>query len=371
MFTSVIRILALVTALLLAGACTSEGPTVPAVEEATPSPDQATATAEPSPPSFQEFPPCTPLPDSPVDPCEPDASLREMGMAQSVPELGGAPLSLHEMLDDRPPPAWVTHLVVRGTYLPGTVRCTSGDLFHPPPYLSDEFVLTANSRAFKCYADVRANSYMIGTGPSTLTALVFKYLYWDHEYSPSVQESQTVQATIEENRQLFETHVSSLFSGREHIVFLGPPVDLSSEAWRLMGYWDVQRQEDNSIVVVHPERDLWRRLRPDDYQTHRAALEMTLPALTQAVTTAHQERVAEYDGRIGADEDLPDLVTNANELRDYYTEVGAYDEGAPPPSQPPPPCGLAVPDQPDCRQPQRSRAQGGQYQQVRPQRSRP
>ena len=70
------------------------------------------------------------------------------------------------------------------------------------------------------------------------------------------------------------------------------------------------------------------------------SLEMTLPVFTQALTTAHQARVTEYDGRIGADESLPMLVTNANQLRQYYTEVGA-----PAPAMPPPPCGLAVPDQ--------------------------
>ena len=107
-----------------------------------------------------------------------------------------------------------------------------------------------------------------------------------------------------------------------------------------MGYWDVQRQDDGTVIAVRFSRDLWRSRRPDDYQTHRSQLEMTLPVFTQALTTAHQARVTECDGRIGADESLPMLVTNANQLRQYYTEVGA-----PAPAMPPPPCGLAVPDQ--------------------------
>ena len=268
-----------------------------------------------------------------------------MGMALYVPELGDEPLTAHEMLDDEPPPAWVTHLVLRGTYLPGTVRCTAGDRFRPPPYLSNEFVYTANSRAFKCYVDVRANAYVLGNGPSTLTAMVFKYLYFDGEYRPQAEKGRTEQDVIEEVRQQFETSVSDFFPGKENFIFIGPPVDLSSEVWRLLGLWDVQRQDDGTVVAVHPERDLWRRLRPDDYQTHLSKLEMELATFTQAVTTANQARVTEYGGRIGEDTSLPMLVTNANQLSSYFREVGAYDDPDNPPAQPPPPCGLAVPDQ--------------------------
>ncbi len=39
------------------------------------------------------------------------------------------------------------------------------------------------------------------------------------------------------------------------------------------------------------------------------------------------------------------LVSSANQLRQYYTNVGVYEHADGPPAQPPPPCGLAVPDQ--------------------------
>ena len=39
------------------------------------------------------------------------------------------------------------------------------------------------------------------------------------------------------------------------------------------------------------------------------------------------------------------LASNANPLRRHHIEVGAYASGSPAPAQPPPPCGLAVPDQ--------------------------
>ncbi len=293
----------------------------------------------------RETPPCTPVPGSSVDPCEPDAPSVNMGIAQYVPGLGDNPLSVREMLDDSPPPAWVPHLVLRGTYLPGTVRCVASDIFRPPSYLQDEFGDSMDKRSIKCYIDVRANSYVLGSGPSTIAVMIFRWIYWNHEYTPYLGKGQTEQDLIEEDRQQFETAIRDVFPGREHIMFLGPPVDLSSEAWRFLVEWDVQRRADDTVIAVHPDRDLWASIRPDDYLTYRSTLEVELPAFTQAVTTAHQERVTEYGGRIGANESLPMLVTDANRLRDYYTEVGAYAPGAPTPSQPPPPCGLAVPDQ--------------------------
>ena len=149
MHPRIVAIAALVTVLLLLAACAES----------------------PSPTEYltEEIPPCTPVSGSAVDPCDPGAPAVETGAAQYIPELGNEPLSVREMLDDGPPPAWVTHLVLRGTYVPGTVRCTAGDPFRPPSYLRDEFVITANSRAFKCYIDVRANAYVLSNGPSTLT----------------------------------------------------------------------------------------------------------------------------------------------------------------------------------------------------------
>ena len=63
---------------------------------------------------------------------------------------------------------------------------------------------------------------------------------------------------------------------------------------------------------------------------------MELPAFTEAVTTANQARVAEYGGRTGPDPSFPMLVTDANQLRQFFTVVGAYDHPDGPPDQPPP-----------------------------------
>lgn len=282
----------------------------------------------------EEIPPCTVAPGSTVDPCDPDA--KRFSFSLGHPELWGvdAPTSAREMLDDSPAHAWVTHFVVRGTYLPGTGRCTAGDPFRPPAYLHGELGYasdTPSEWSIKCYMDVRANAYIVGSGPPSFTALVLSWLESGDTRTEEVREY------MESLRNQFEYPLNAAFPGREHVMFFGPPVDLSSEVWRHLGYWDVQRQRDGAVIVEHPEIELWESQRPEDAQTHRLKLVMELPALTKEVTKAHQERVTEYQGRIGADASLPMLVTDVYRLRDYYNEVGAYASGTPTPAQPPPP----------------------------------
>ena len=106
--------------------------------------------------------------------------------------------------------------------------------------------------------------------------------------------------------------------GREEVLFIGPAASLSVEVWQAFAIWDVQQKEDGTVIAVHPDRDLWRSLRPNDYRTHQSKLEMELPAFKQAVTVAHQARVTEYGGRIGPEDiggmvegvELPMLVSN-------------------------------------------------------------
>ena len=279
----------------------------------------------------EEIPPCTPISGSSVDPCDPDPPRIELCI-ECFMDLGDEPEDLREaFVGDSPTPFWTPHMVLRGTYLPDTFRCTSDEPFRPPDYLRDELgSLAAYSATTKCYFDVRVNDYIIGTGPTALTILVF---YWPHG---SEEHAEEMRRQLEADEDAMDA-----FSGREHIMFLSPPVDLSTLAW-LSVHWDVQRQVDDTVVAVHPARDHWRRRKPDDYQTYRSVLEMELPAFTQAVTEAHDARMTEYEGRIGADESLPMLVTDASQLRDYYTEVGAYAPGVPTPAPPPSSTGAAT-----------------------------
>ena len=233
------------------------------------------------------------------------------------------------------------HIVLRGTYLPGTVRCTAGDRFRLPshgPEISPTFLV---SRAIKCYADVRVNAYVLGTGPSSLTVMATREIYWDG-YGGTLEpdpENETEQNYVERLRQFHERRLiegDGSIEGREAVLFIGPAADTSSEAWRVFETWDVRRRDDGVVIAVHPDRDAWARSRPEDYPTYRSKLEMELPAFTEAVTTANQARIDANGGRSSADPNYPMLVTDANQLRQFFTAVGAYDHPAGPPAQPPP-----------------------------------
>ena len=346
--TRVIQFVVLIAALApMIGACSVAQPTLDPVSTLTSGTTPASSPTPISTPTLEylteEIPPCTPMSGSSVDPCDPDVELAELlfptAGASSLPLLGGEPQNLREMLEFDGTPSAASHLVLRGTFLPGTERCTSRNPYQPPSYLSSEdYDYVGDSLAINCYADVRANAYILGSGPPTLTTRTFWYLYWDGDFAGmAAEEDITEQEFIEELRLRFETlEYAGGVGGREAVLFIGPPSSLSAEAWELRGAWDVQRRDDGTVVAIHPDRDLWQRLRPDDYQTHRSTLEMELPAFTQAVTTANQARVDDYGGRIGADNRLPMLVTDANQLRQAMTDAGAYVLGTPTPVQPPP-----------------------------------
>ena len=133
-------------------------------------------------------------------------------------------------------------------------------------------------------------------------------------------------------------------AGKEEVLFIGPASSLPVEVWQSFTIWDVQQREDGTVIAVHPDRDLWRRSRPDDYQTHQSILEMELPAFKQAVTAAHQARVDEYGGRIAPSDaegiiqgaELPMFISDVDRLVEYYTAVGSYNHPDGPPAQPPP-----------------------------------
>ena len=309
----------------------------------------------------EETAPCTPISGSSVDPCEPDVKIHTnplVGLGSGGIFEYDQPKTIRGFLDGSSIGS-VPHIVLRGTYIPDTARCTSGNPFRVPSYIEPGY--HQHSILFQCFADVRANSYILGTGPTRLTVQVSFLHYWEGYYARSAaEEGMTEKELIEQFLEAFvgileegyERTGQGIF-GREVVLFISPGHNHATEVWEVYRTWDLQRQEDDTVIVVHPHRDDWRGARPDDYQTYRSQLEMGLTAFTQAVTTAHQARVAEYGGRIAPNDiqgraesvDLPMLVTDANELRQFYVDTGAYNHPDGSPSQPPPPCGLAVPDQ--------------------------
>ena len=281
-----------------------------------------------------EIPPCTPVPGSPIDPCEPDVALIS---GHGFEDIGSEPWSVRFYLDDSRGRILVPHLVVRGTYIPGTVRCIADNTARYPSYIGvPNNSVPGGVSQFKCYADVRVNAYVVGSGPSTLTVLVRAFGYCSNATPEAIERLRSYYERffIEGWDGYVITVPAGGIGGREAMLFLGPAIDVSIESWRVYTTWDVQRREDGTVVAVHPHRDYWRSRA--DYQTYRSAVEMELPVFTQAATAAHQARLTEYGGRIGLEENLPMLVSDANQLRQYYNEVGAYSHPEGPPSQPPP-----------------------------------
>ena len=338
-------ILALIAAILLLAACDDGQSTSP-----------YTGYLE------EEIPPCTPVEGSALDPCEPDVYWLADGVL--TPNF----LPMRSFLEPfSPSTAWVSSIVLRGTYLPGTVRCNVSDARFrwPPDDNTNDESEWIHATATRCYVGVRVNSYVLGSGPPILTVLVDEssYSYSPAEISEEERQEHARGSRIYNERRFVEGgYFSSAagiapggIEGAEVILFIGPWYDASAEAWELFNAvetweefitWDVERQEDGSVIAVHPLRDLWRAY-SDDYRTYRSQLGMELPAFRRAVTEAHQERVTEYSGRIGADEDLPLLITDANQLSQFYRDTGAYNHQGGPPAQPPPPCGLVVSNQLD------------------------
>ena len=329
------------------------------VSVATPTPERlpnlapvSTQSGTPGPsPTYltEEIYPCTPAPGSSVDPCEPGAKGTLITESGSLSIM--APPLLVEDLVSFPVDVLATHIALRGTYLPGTVRCKSGHLSRWPAYTGSE----SSGFLIYCFADVRVNDYLLGTGPSTLTVIVEKSLYTYHgindddDYGLEQLEGRRLayeRALSEGGRfeydgpprrgsprsRLVVTGPPGGIGGREVVLFIGPSIRASLEAWEVFWTWDVERREDNTVVALHPNREWFTTPFEQSYA------EMELPALTQAVTAAHQARVAANGGRIGEDTGLPMLVTDANRLRQYFSDpkVGGYVPGVPTPAQPPP-----------------------------------
>ena len=209
-----------------------------------------------------EVPLCTPIEGSSVDPCEPGVSIKTTAFTPPGSEwvnLYDSPATIQEILQGDSV-VTVSHLAVRGTFTPNSVRCVSGAPYHIPAYVKPG--LFRNSVAIQCYADIRANGYLIGRGPPNLTVLVSFLHYWDGYYADVAQAEGKTEAEIVETIRL--AHIKTLENdpgiyGREAVLFVGTPHNLAVEVWELYALWDIQELEDDSFVVIHPHRDVGRR----------------------------------------------------------------------------------------------------------------
>ena len=305
---------------------------------------QSTSTPTPQSP-YEGYltvvtPPCEPAhehdgPDTTIDPCVLGAPPKLEAAGGSLPFLGDKPYTIESLFGvTGTREAWrVAHnIVVRGTYILGTERCVGPALSLTTPFASTEDKEWAKgSLVVKCYADVQVHEYLLGNGPERMTTILFTFSPWGWD------ESKAKEILAAWERQFVESEPGARdgIMGREMVLFLRPSSDYSVAAWHSIPWFDVQREEDGTVVAVHPDRDLWEYRRPEDYAKYRTShLELTLPALKQAVVAAQDARMEKFGGRIGVAEGLPMLVSDVHGLTDFMVSTLAYEGDGP--AKPPP-----------------------------------
>lgn len=302
----------------------------------------AACEAESPVPAFVATPPCTPVVGSGVDPCESGAEL--VRNTNALIPWSDAPISVRDLLEGSTVHAG--HLVVRATYVPNTIRCIADGMAYRAQSWRDfnEEDIMPYTAAVKCYADVRANEYLVGAGPNALTVQIDHYWYPRHEHADISEKLRVAleAAFVSGTENPYIDVRSGGIGGREAILSIGPALDVSSEARRAYTTWDVQQREGVGPVAIHPHWSTW--VRSDKYQAVRNIVEMPIATFKREVQAAHNARMSAYSGRIGRETDLPMVRANANQLRTYVADVGGYEHDDGPPMQPPPACGLSVQD---------------------------
>ena len=307
--------------------------------------DQITGQAEPeevfrAPVSYLEevIPPCVPLEGSSHDPCartrpQQVAVLSARAAPPSWPYTDDLPTITETIMGYDPPT--IHHIVVRATVLDDTTRCG----FHPL-ILADYAGITASPSWYRynCYVDVRVNEYIVGTGPSELTVDL-------HGEVLDLTEEQIADWDNWKDRWLTEVardpqaRTAAVYEGKEVVLFLGPNFTIAVESWYggtgIADVWFVQQPDEGATRAISPA------IHDARTEDQRNNLDMPLADLVTKIKAAATIRDNEYGGRIGAATDLPDLINDANDLRDFFIESGAVYQGADKTTELPPPVGGA------------------------------
>ena len=211
-------------------------------------------------------------------------------------------------------------IVVRGTVKTGTTRCKTYKA-RIPDYIvqhfrsvqvQDQYIV--DRYHYSCFADVTVKEYIVGKGPSVLTVLLDRVAldgeYFAPDYKPRAGYLD-YWGDPEETAKDYE--------GREMIFFLGAAPSIAVEAWAGLGggnMWFLTTTETGiRAVAEYYELAILEK--------HRSKLNLPLDEMIADIKQAAINREALTGGRIGMDPDLPMFITDAHDLRDYYTSVGA------------------------------------------------
>ncbi len=305
---------------------TTTGAIQPQIEETTttasttePEDESATVMAR-RPVSYLEenIPPCVPLENSKKDTCprEIPASMRT-AVGATTTLLTKLPTFSEVLLGSISGGMATPHIIVRATIRPDTTRCDiypSTPFAHDPDqgdtWFYDEYAL------YICFMEARVNEYIVGEGPSELTvAMQERVISWSKLGETSI---------IPEDDEREVHSKISVYPGKELVMFLGPVWTTSVEAWYIQplfhSLWYVQRNESEVRAVSD---DVKFTNNPDLL----SQMNMPLDELVRQIKEAAEERLVLTGGRIGVDPGLPLLVTDANELQDFYRQTGAVYEG--------------------------------------------
>ena len=276
-----------------------------------------TVTTRPAVSYLKEIiPPCVPIEGSGLDPCP----------RQIVPGIQGPhttirlPDKLRTISEDFNAESTIDpHIVVRGTVLPNTFRC---GLY---PFVLPDYESPEQQRSYEdhlkyyCFAEVRINEYIVGTGPPQLTIAIYNdTLIGDLAAWGVTEIGGTGGELLERYMNYPFTRLDPVYGGRELILFLHVSYTNAVETWLApSGYrWFLQRDGDDLRAVS--DRIRWART-----DEHHRQLDRPLADLIREIEQAAEDRATINGGRIGSDPSLPLFVADANKLVDFYKTVGA------------------------------------------------
>ena len=288
----------------------------------------------------EDIPPCTPVDGATQDPCGPTLPA---GNADT-PSLAhhDDPFSIRSFLGEQhdymrygeriaAPTEYTSpfagHVVVRATYLPGTVRCKANRTVRYLGETTEAVLPTGWVNRLQCFVDIRVNSYILGEGPPKMSVIAV---------TPSISRNGVTQAQQEAIERRWEQSLEGEdgegdgIVGREAVLFLGPAFDYSVMAWEVYTTWGVNQLDDGTVMVLHPYGYVWPS------PQHRAQVAMTLADFTAAVATAHASRTAKHGGRIDTSPNSPKVVLDANKLHQHHVDTGNMAHPSGPPEPPPP-----------------------------------
>ena len=274
---------------------TEQDSETPSLAEPTPEyPDPAMTRLE------TVVPPCIPWPGSSVDPCKRRDSWEDNtpGIHQDYefPEIAstfGENLIWYAKF-----PKSFPMFVVRSTVIPGSTRCgwTEDDREHISDHLSEDTLLTRYGiQESYCYYDIAVNEYLHGDGPARLTVITARNPWW-------CEGSEDIECLIE--GALF-LEKSTRYEGVEWILSLrGPSWGLGTNTWHIKEFYDVQRNEEDEVVVVAPFKDIILYISsPENYELNLSRLEWTLDDFRGVVADAYSTVKTGKAGHIGSTDD--------------------------------------------------------------------